>query len=76
MGRAPHVQPDESSASDWQQGELTAALQIAHISNAQTELATCLAAEHLDAKTTGKSLIGILDDQKLVAVRAMTAAGP
>jgi hypothetical protein len=37
VGRAPHVEPGESSASDWQQGELTAALQIALISGAQTE---------------------------------------
>jgi hypothetical protein len=77
LGRAPHVEPGESSASDWQQGELTAALQIGFISDAQTELATRLAAERLDAKATGNSLIGILDDQKLVAaVRAMTAASP
>jgi hypothetical protein len=53
------------------------ALMIKAISNAQSVLAAHLAAEHPDPKATVNSLIGILDDRKLVAaVRAMAAAGP
>ena len=50
---------------------------IKAISDAQSVLAAHLAAEHPDAKDTVDTLIGILDDRKLVAaVRAMAAAGP
>ena len=53
------------------------ALMIKAISNAHSVLDAHLAAEHPDAKATVDSLIGILDDRKLVAaVRAMAAAAP
>jgi hypothetical protein len=51
------------------------ALMIKAISDAQSVLATHLAAEHPDAKVTVNSLLGLLDVGKLVAaVRAMAAS--
>jgi hypothetical protein len=53
------------------------ALMIKAISDAQSVLAAHLAAEHPDANATVNSLLGILDDRRLVAaIRAMAVAGP
>ena len=50
---------------------------IKAISDAQSVLAAHLAAEHPDANATVNSLLGILDDRRLVAaIRAMAVAGP
>jgi hypothetical protein len=52
------------------------ALMIKAISDAQSVLAAHLAAEHPDANATVNSLLGILDDRKLVAaVRCIAAVG-
>jgi hypothetical protein len=53
------------------------ALMIKAISDSQSILAAHLAAEHPDANATVNSLLGILDDRRLVAtIRAMAVAGP
>jgi hypothetical protein len=53
------------------------ALMIKAIGDARSVLAAHVAAEHPDDKATVNSLLGILDDRKLVgAVRAVAAAGP
>lgn len=52
------------------------AMMATAITEAQRVLATHLAAEHPDAEATVNSLLGILDDRKLVAVvRVIAAAG-